>query len=62
MALEMEQLLQEAQDAAEEAEINETNEQDPNIKTNDLKTAEGNCISDKKSLNHSLHGINVIFL
>ena len=62
MALEMEQLLQEAQDAAEEAEINEAVEQDPNIKTNDLKTAEGNCISVKKSLNHLLLDINVTFL
>ena len=41
MALEMEQLLQEAQDAAEEAEINEAVEQEPNIKTNDPETAHG---------------------
>ncbi len=55
MALEMEQLLQEAQDAAEEAEINEAIEQDPNVKTNDHKTAQGKefkkeGISDKKSI------------
>ncbi len=41
MALEMEQLLQEAQDAAEEAEVNENIEQDPNITFNDQTNAQG---------------------